>query len=132
MSAAIDHGVHRAVERMDGAFEQIEFEIALDLEDPILSGFKTSVRTAAEAVGGEFLFDMPADGMIDDASRIAAIRIPRQPRDIILFALLDASGTGFRIASKDEIGERFYGFARAFVGVLEKIRKDVSLDAARA
>lgn len=122
MSAALDIATGPA--RDAGDVASIEFEIALDLEDPVLFGFETSVRGAAEAIGGEFLFAIPADGSIDDASRIAAVRIPRATRDDILFAALDASGTRLRVADRGEIGDRFYGFARAFVGVLERIRED--------
>lgn len=122
MSAALRHTAPSLGTATPDTFGEIEFEIALDLEDPVLFGLEKSVRMAASAVGGEFLFDMPADGTIDDASRIAAVRIPHDPRDTIVFAVLDAAGTRLRVADRTEIGERFYGFARAFVGVLERIR----------
>lgn len=107
-------------------FETVEFELALDLQDLTVSGFETCVRNAAEVVGGEFLFDMPSDGSIEDASRIAAVRIRGRERVGILFAILDASGTMIRVPGREEMGERFYGFARAFIGVLERIRDDLS------
>lgn len=122
MSAALDIVADHAGDLATGAVEVIEFEIALDLEDPVRLGFEPSVRAAAQAVGGEFLFDMPADGTIDDASRIAAVRIRQEPRDTIVFAVLDHGGTRLRVADRHEIGDRFHGFARAFVGVLERIR----------
>lgn len=124
MSATSDFVADQAGHSAAETFEIIEFEIALDLEDPVLFGFESSVRTAARVVGGEFLFEMPADGTIEDASRIAAVRIPHEPRDTIVFAVLSADGTRLRVADREEIGDRFHGFARAFVGVLEKIGKE--------
>lgn len=112
-------------------FEALEFELALDLQDPARRGFESAVQEAADVVGGDLLFDIPADKSIEDASRIAAVRIPDAERDRIFFAVLDAAGTSIRMASRKEIGERFYGFARAFVGVLERIRDDRSLGGMR-
>lgn len=108
-------------------FNVIEFELALDLQDPLQAGFGEAVRNAADVVGGELLFDMPADGSIEDASRIAAVRVPDASRDDIFFAVLDEAALSIRMASREEIGERFHGFARAFVGVLERLRDDRSL-----
>lgn len=108
-------------------FEAVEFELALDLQDPTRSPFEDCVRNAAGVVGGEILFDMPSDGSIEDASRIAAIRVPHAERDRIFFAVLNESGSAVRVASRGEIGDRFHGFARAFVGVLERIRDDLSI-----
>lgn len=130
MSRALDFVAGHAGAGAADAFGEIEFEIALDLEDPALSGFENCVSAAAAAVGGEFLFDMPADGTIEDASRIAAVRIPQTPRDAILFAVLDARGTSLRVANRRDIGDRFYGFARAFVGVLERLRERQPMPAA--
>lgn len=112
-------------------FEAVEFELALDLQDPTQASFEECVRAAVAVVGGEILFDMPADGSIEDASRIAAVRLPSEGRERILFAVLNDAGSSFRVASRDEIGERFHGFARAFVGVLERIRDDLSFVAMR-
>lgn len=106
-------------------FEAVEFELALDLQDPTRATFDDCVRAAAAVVGGEMLFEMPADGGIEDASRIAAVRLRHPERDRIFFALLGDDGATIRVASKEEVGELFHGFARAFVGVLERIRDDL-------
>ena len=107
------------------AFEAVEFELALDMQDPTELSFETCVANAAEVVGGEILFDMPADGSIEDATRMAAVRIHHPTRDRILFVVLDEAGSTLRVASSEEVGERFHGFARAFVSVLERIRDDL-------
>ncbi|WP_102959880.1 hypothetical protein [Mangrovicella endophytica] len=110
-------------------FESVEFELALDLQGATAETFETSVRSAAAVIGGELLFEMPSDGTIEDASRIAAVRLPSQERDRILFAVLDEAGEQVRVPDREEIGDRFYGFARAFVGVLTRIRDDLPFSA---
>ena len=106
-------------------FVEVELELALDMQDPTQNRFDECVRSAAVVVGGELLFDMPADGAIDDASRIAAIRVPGLRTDIILFAILNADEASIEVRGREEVGERFFGFARAFVGVLTRIRDDM-------
>lgn len=100
----------------------VEFELALDMQDPTQLDFEDCVRAAAAVVGGEFLFDMPSDGSIDNASRIAAVRVTGLQHPDILFAVLNEAEDAIRRPDREEIGERFYGFARAFVGVLTRIR----------
>lgn len=106
--------------------EAVEFELALDLQDPATTPFEECVKNAAAAASGELLFDMPSEGTLEDASRISAVRIRDAAREHIVFAVLDGTGSAIRVASGDEIGERYYGFAKAFVGVLERLRGDES------
>lgn len=122
---------NQPVEAMADPFEAIEFELAIDLEDPRAGGFEAAVRRAAASIGGELLFDMPCDGSIEDAARIAAVRVPDAKADRILFAVLDAAGTSIRVAARREVGDRFFGFARAFVGVLETLSPDRSFAGSR-
>lgn len=108
------------------SFLGVELELALDLQDPSEEGFDECVRAAAAVVGGELLFDMPSDGAVEDALRIAAVRVAANDGDAIVFAVLNGEGNDIRVCDRQEIGERFYGFARAFVGVLTRIRDDLS------
>ncbi|MCW4113534.1 hypothetical protein NPA31_000985 [Aurantimonas sp. MSK8Z-1] len=125
-------GRHDAGEAVLDPFDAVEFELALDLQDPTQEDFETCVRRAAGVVGGEILFAVPSDATLEDATEIAAVRFseigPDDERQRILFAVLSGDGTVIRVADRSEIGERFYGFARAFVGVLERIR-DTGSDA---
>jgi hypothetical protein len=106
-------------------FEAVEFELALDLQDATVIPFADCVANAAQVVGAEILFDMPADGTIEDAVRIAAVRMSGDKAGRILFAILNEDGMTVRMASRAEVGERFHGFATAFIGVLERIRSDL-------
>ena len=128
IEADIDPGQDRAAE----TFEAVELELALDMQDLAENDFETCVRAAAAVVGGELLFDIPSDGSVEDASRIAAIRIEGEDRDSIVFAVLNADADNIRVSSRDEIGDRFHGFARAFVGVLTRIRDDLPFSQASA
>ncbi|MBB4003007.1 MAG: hypothetical protein V7704_13350 [Aurantimonas endophytica] len=121
IEADIDAGQDRAADTI----EAVELELALDMQDLTQSDFETCVRAAATVVGGELLFDIPADGSVEDASRIAAVRIAGENRDNIVFAVLNGSGDNIRVSGREEIGDRFHGFARAFVGVLTRIRDDL-------
>lgn len=109
------------------SLDAVEMELALDLQEPTSRSFEDCVRSAVDVVGGEILFDMPADASLDDASRIAAIRVSGGSSERIVFAILNETETSIRVAEREEVGERFYGFAHAFVGVLERIRDDMSL-----
>lgn len=121
IEADIDPGQDRAAE----TFEAVELELALDMQDLTQNDFEACVRAAAAVVGGELLFDIPADGSVEDASRIAAVRIEGADRDSIVFAVLNAEADNIRVSGREEIGDRFHGFARAFVGVLTRIRDDL-------
>ena len=104
--------------------EAVEFELALGASDVGETSFEDCVRRAAEMIGGEFLFAMPADGSFEDASEIAAIHLGHSDdgRGRVFFAVLNGDGDAIRVAARDEVGDRFRGFARAFVGVLSRIR----------
>ncbi len=107
--------------------EAVEFELALGVNDIGEMRFEDCVRQAAEMIGGEFLFAMPSDGSFEDASEIAAIHMGEagESRGRVFFAVLNAEGDTMRVADREEVGDRFYGFARAFVGVLSRIRDEM-------
>ncbi|MCQ0990378.1 hypothetical protein [Jiella marina] len=105
--------------------ETVEFELALDATDLAEGSFEDCVRQAAEMIGGEFLFAMPTDGTFEDVSQIAAVHLAENSRGRVLFAVLNEEGDAIRVPDRDEVGERFYGFARAFIGVLTRIRDEL-------
>ncbi|MAU94970.1 MAG: hypothetical protein CMP81_03620 [Fulvimarina sp.] len=107
--------------------EAVEFELALGASDIGDMLFEDCVRRAAEMIGGEFLFAMPSDGSFEDASEIAAIHLGHsdEGRGRVFFAVLNAEGDAMRVADREEVGDRFHGFARAFVGVLSRIRDEM-------
>jgi hypothetical protein len=54
------------------SLEAVELELALQAEDPVASCFAESVRRAASAAGGIFLFEIRVD-MLPGLQRMAAV-----------------------------------------------------------
>lgn len=103
------------------SLDLMELELALDLDEITEHGFCEAVREAAKTSGAEFLFDLPASGLVEDAQRIAIVCLSR--KDGGRFGLVLLSPEGDR-ASTLEPGPETAGlvqFAKAFVAVLEKL-----------
>lgn len=103
--------------------ELLELELSLDGFSGDEAGFAEAVRAAAEQVGGDYLFDLPASGLAEDCRRIAALRVPKgEDRALaVVFALLDAEGSAIRVENPDEATADLERFADAFVDVLQRI-----------
>ncbi|MBC7282153.1 hypothetical protein [Hoeflea sp.] len=99
----------------------VELELALDLSGIREHGFCEAVREAATTVRGEYLFDLPASGLADDAQRIAVVCLSREEGGRFGLVLLSADGDQARTIEPDETTAGLVQFARAFVGVLEKL-----------
>lgn len=99
----------------------VELELALDLSGIPEHGFCEAVREAATTVGGEYLFDLPASGLAGDAQRIAVVCLSRDNGGRFGLVLLSADGDQARTIEPDETTAGLLQFARAFVGVLEKL-----------
>ncbi|MDP2732027.1 MAG: hypothetical protein Q8O63_02780 [Hoeflea sp.] len=99
----------------------VELELALDLNDVAANGFGAAVREAAKRVGGEFLFDLPASGLLDDAQRIAVVCLSRDDGGRFGLVLLSADGDQARTVEPDSTTADLVQFAKAFVAVLEKL-----------
>jgi hypothetical protein len=112
---------HRSGEASPMPLDLVELELALDLNDIAKHGFCEAVREAAIAVNGEFLFDLPASGLADDAQRIAIVCFSREDGGRFGLVLLSADGGQARTIEPDETTAGLVQFARAFVAVLEKL-----------
>ena len=101
----------------------LELELSLDGIVTDEEGFADALRVAAEGLGGEFLFDLPASGLAENCRRIAALRMPDAEGDAprVVFALLEADGPVIRVEHPDEGTDGLRRFAEAFIGVLERI-----------
>ncbi|MDQ0559451.1 hypothetical protein QO004_001229 [Rhizobium mesoamericanum] len=100
--------------------ELLELELSLDGYDG-KSDFCETVRVASAKAGGEFLFDLPAEGLIDDCKRIAVLRIPSPGQQMrVVLAVLDHNGTEIRMEAPDPATAHLVRFAEAFVKVLER------------
>ncbi|MCY0150561.1 hypothetical protein OEG84_23365 [Hoeflea sp. G2-23] len=99
----------------------MELELALDLNDIAELGFSQAVRQAAKTIGGEFLFDLPASGLVDNAQRIAVVCLSRTEPGRFGLVLLDADGDRAITLEPDAATADLVQFAKAFVSVLEKL-----------
>ena len=103
------------------ALDLVELELALDLSDITTRGFSDAVREAAREIGGEYLFDLPASGLIEDAQRIAVVCLSRDNGGRFGLVLLSANGNRVETSEADDATKGLVRFARAFVSVLEKL-----------
>lgn len=103
------------------ALDLVELDLALDLSDIADRGFCDAVRDAAKKIGGEFLFDLPASGLVEDAQRIALVCLSRNNGGRYGLVLLSADGDRVRTMEADEATKGLVQFAKAFVSVLEKL-----------
>jgi len=103
------------------ALDLVELELALDLSDIADRGFCDAVRDAAMKINGEFLFDLPASGLVEDAQRIAVVCLSRDNGGRFGLVLLSTNGDRVETAEADETTAGLVQFARAFVSVLEKL-----------
>lgn len=103
--------------------EILELELSLDGFSGDEASFAEAVRNAADQLGGDYLFDLPASGLAEDCLRIAALRVPKGEDGAleIVFALLDAEGAAIRVENPDENTKDLKRFADAFVDVLQRI-----------
>ncbi|MEZ2222191.1 hypothetical protein [Rhizobium sp. RCC_161_2] len=102
--------------------ELLELELSLDGFSGGEAGFCEAVRTAARAVGGELLFDLPATGLISEYRRLAVLWIPEGGEKMrIIFAALDLDGTEIRVLEPDEETAHLLSFTDAFVDVLQRL-----------
>ena len=103
------------------SLDLVELDLALDLNDIAERGFCEAVREAAKTVNGEFLFDLPASGLVDDAQRIAVVCLSRNDGGRFGLVLLSADGDRATTVEPDETTGGLVQFAKAFVAVLEKL-----------
>jgi hypothetical protein len=103
--------------------ELLELELSLDGFTTGPDGFAAHVRSAAAAIDGALLFELPASGLVPDCDRIAVLHIPTDGSAAMatIFACLETGGNTIRIETPDETTEGLKNFAEAFVDVLQRI-----------
>lgn len=100
--------------------ELLELELTLDAFEADRNGFAETVRAAAKAMNGEFLFDLPASGLADTCQKIAAVRLPSGSGRALAFVLLSEDGSAITVRAPDETLEGLARFADAFVDLLQR------------
>jgi hypothetical protein len=103
------------------SLELVELELALDPDDLAEHGFRDAVRDAAATAGAEYLFDLPASGLVRDAQRIAVVCLSREEGGQFGLVLLSPDGDRINAMEPGPETGGLVQFAKAFVGVLEKL-----------
>ncbi|MBV2142597.1 hypothetical protein KUG47_03670 [Falsochrobactrum sp. TDYN1] len=100
------------------SLEAVELEFALGAIDVLTEGFDAALAKAAERIGGEVLFNMPA---LDtkDAQRIGAIAIAGQPQDQVIFVTLRNDGTTLSVAPLTGDNALFESLGRNYAAVMK-------------
>ncbi|OJF98907.1 hypothetical protein [Pararhizobium antarcticum] len=103
--------------------ELIELELSLDGFTAGAAGFSAHMRAAVAGIGGAFLFELPASGLIANCDRIAVLRLREGGGSAMttIFACLERDGATIRIERPSEATAGLANFADAFVDVLERI-----------
>ncbi|MCL7999381.1 hypothetical protein M8994_14115 [Brucella sp. 21LCYQ03] len=100
--------------------EAVELEFALGAIDVFIEGFDTALAKAAERVGGEVLFNMPALDTTQ-AQRIGAIAIAGQPHDQVVFVTLGHDGTTLSVAQPTGENALFVSLGRNYADVMKSL-----------
>lgn len=100
--------------------EAVELEFALGAIDVLIEGFDSALAKAAERVGGEVLFNMPALDT-SEAQRIGAIAIAGHPQDQVVFVTLGNDGTTLSVAPPTGENALFESLGRNYAAVMKSL-----------
>lgn len=109
------------------SLEAVELEFALGAIDVLTEGFDTALAKAAERVGGEVLFNMPALDT-EKAQRIGAIAVAGQPQDQVIYVTLDKDGTTLSVAPLTGDNLLFESLGRNYAAVMKILSTEQSSD----
>ena len=126
LNQAIAPVTNRAIQRltapkMNVDLENVELLMALEAQNLVGSGFDTSVRRAAEAIGAEFLFHSPALSSMP-FQRAALVRLPEGNGQIVLVSLGEDGATMDAQSEQPETAHLFR-LGEAWLAVANQFRK---------
>ncbi len=101
--------------------ENVELLMALEAQNLVGAGFDNSVRRASEAIGAEFLFNIPAPSSMP-FQRAALVRLPDGNNQIVLVTL---STDGVTMDAQPEHPDTAHLFrlGEAWLAVVDQFRK---------
>ena len=107
------------VSQANADLENVELLMALEAQNLVGAGFDTSVRRAAESIGAEFLFNIPAPSSLP-FQRAALVRLAEGGNELILVSLsedgvtMDAQTESPDTAHLFRLGEAWLAVANQF------------------
>jgi hypothetical protein len=110
-----------AAQRSNPNLENVELLMALDAQNLVGAGFDNSVRRAAEAVGAEFLFNIPAPSSMP-FQRAALVRLPEGNNQIVLVSLSE-DGVTMDAQSERPDTAHLFRLGEAWLAVANQFRK---------
>ncbi len=119
-SGSAEESAQTGVEASTMTLEAVELEFALGAIDVLIEGFDAALAKAAERVGGEVLFNMPALDT-SEAQRIGAIAIAGQPQDQVIFVTLRNDGTTLSVEPPKGENALFESLGRNYAAVMKSL-----------
>ncbi len=110
-----------AAHQVNPDLENVELLMALEAQNLVGAGFDTSVRRASEAIGAEFLFNIPAPSSMP-FQRAALVRLPDGNDQIILVSLSDDGVTMDAQTERPDTAHLFR-LGEAWLAVANQFRK---------
>lgn len=105
------------------SLEAVEVEFALGAQDVLTDGFDLSLAKAAEIVGGQVLFNMPALDT-SKAQRIGAILVPSAIEDQVVFVTLLNDGITLSHEPLSGNNVLFESLGRNYAAVMGKLKSN--------
>ncbi len=119
-SGSAEESAQTGLETSTMTLEAVELEFALGAIDVLIEGFDAALAKAAERVGGEVLFNMPALDT-SEAQRIGAIAIAGQPDDQVIFVTLRNDGTTLSVEPPTGENAVFESLGRNYAAVMKSL-----------
>ncbi|MDH7784869.1 hypothetical protein QBD01_000869 [Ochrobactrum sp. 19YEA23] len=119
-SGSAEESAQTGLEASSMTLEAVELEFALGAIDVLIEGFDAALAKAAERVGGEVLFNMPALDT-SEAQRIGAIAIAGQPQDQVIFVTLRNDGTTLSVEPPKGENALFESLGRNYAAVMKSL-----------
>lgn len=119
-SGSAEESAQTGLEASTMTLEAVELEFALGAIDVLIEGFDAALAKAAERVGGEVLFNMPALDT-SEAQRIGAIAIAGQPQDQVIFVTLRNDGTTLSVEPPKGENALFESLGRNYAAVMKSL-----------
>jgi hypothetical protein len=104
-----------------GTLENVELLMALEAQNLVSSGFEASVRRAAETIGAEFLFNIPAPSSMP-FQRAALVSLPDENAELILVTL-SADGATMDAQLETPDTAHLFRLGEAWLAVVSQFRR---------
>lgn len=102
------------------SLENVELLMALEAQDVLTSGFEKSVQRAADLIGAEFLFNIPAPASLP-FQRAALINLPNSESELALVTL-SADGTTMDAQIESPETAHLFRLGEAWLAVVSQFR----------